>query len=88
MNGSPGGWHTQVQTDLRAHRAWVCIETFPNGTVKAESKEFSSKDPLRLSLSYSIYYLPGKQSTLSYIQYRIIIPLRQVFPMQNMERMP
>lgn len=52
----------------------------PNGAVKAESKEFSSKDPLRLSFSYSIYYLPSKQSTLSYIQCIIIIPFRHRFP--------
>lgn len=68
---------THRYRDLRAHRAWVWIKKCSNGAVKAESKEFPSKDAL--SLSYSIYYLPGKQSTLNYIHYIIIIPFRYRF---------
>lgn len=41
--------------------------------------EFSFKDLLRLSFSYTIYYLPGKQSTLNYFQYIIIIHFRNRF---------
>lgn len=78
MNGSPGGWHTGTER-AESTQSLVCIETCPNGAVKAESKEFPSKDLLRLSLSYFIYYLPGKQSTLNYIQYIITIPFRHGF---------
>jgi len=83
-----GGCYAQVQRDLDwihwIHRGfglkfahmqlswWGLLES-------ASPEEFSPKDLLGLGFSYTIYYLPGKQPTLNFIQYIIIMPFRNRF---------